>query len=102
MSTEKKFQKATESHEAEKVGGSSRKKTPTSEARTKLMLGELRRARGLTQLDVALELGVRESTFANWERGRDGSDVFFRIRKLCEVLSCSFEDLFEDSQSENS
>ncbi|MBD1862400.1 helix-turn-helix transcriptional regulator [Trichocoleus sp. FACHB-46] len=66
------------------------------------MLGELRRARGLTQLDVALELGVRESTFANWERGRDGSDVFFRIRKLCEVLSCSFEDLFEDSQSENS
>lgn len=62
-------------------------------------IGDLREASGLTQRELALKVGVTETTIANWERGRSGLDWIERLIKLCKALDCSLEDLvnYEDS-----
>ncbi len=56
-------------------------------------IAALREAAGLTQRDVALSLGVTQTTVANWERGRSGLDWIARLITLCRILDCELEDL---------
>lgn len=49
----------------------------------------------LTQLELAQLLDITENTIANWERGRSGIEWFVRIAKLCKILQCHPEDLYE-------
>lgn len=101
MPARNQSQRATEPVEQRNVPQPKPKKNQDlSEDRPKLMLAQLRQAKGLTQLEVANKLGVRESTFASWEKGREGSEAFFRIRRLCQFLDCSFEELFDDLETQ--
>ena len=59
-------------------------------------VGELRESKGLTQRQIAQELGVDVSTVRNWEKGRDGVRTFVRIARLCRLFDCSPEDLFAE------
>ena len=58
-------------------------------------IAELRKKQGLTQLEVAQQVGVRESTIANWENDRNGLEWFERIASLCKCLKCSPTDLIK-------
>ena len=56
-------------------------------------VGELREKVGLTQFQLAVKIGVTESTVANWEKGRSALKWFERVAKLCRELNCSPDDL---------
>lgn len=56
-------------------------------------IGELREKQGLTQRQIAMELGVTETTVANWERGRSGLDWIDRLNRLCKLLECDLDEL---------
>jgi transcriptional regulator with XRE-family HTH domain len=56
-------------------------------------VAELRRARGLTQQQLAEELGVALSTIRNWETGRQATDTFVKVDRLCRRLGCTPADL---------
>lgn len=58
-----------------------------------LRIAELRKNRGLTQLDLANIVGVTETTIANWEKGRTGADWILKLALLCTALECSLDDL---------
>lgn len=56
-------------------------------------IGKLREEKGLTQRQLSQEVGVTETTIANWEKGRSGLEWISRIKKLCDALGCKLEDL---------
>jgi transcriptional regulator with XRE-family HTH domain len=56
-------------------------------------VAELRRQAGLTQRQLADEVGVTESTISNWEQGRNSLVWLERVARLCKVLNCTPEDL---------
>ena len=47
-----------------------------------------------TQREVAEELGVVESCYANWEQGRTEPSIV-SLRKLSEILDVSLDDLIK-------
>jgi DNA-binding XRE family transcriptional regulator len=54
----------------------------------------LRSKVGLTQEELALQLGVTDHTVRNWEKGRSEAKLTLRqVKKLCELLQCSVQDL---------
>jgi DNA-binding XRE family transcriptional regulator len=54
----------------------------------------LRSKVGLTQEELAFQLGVTDHTVRNWEKGRSEAKLTLRqIKKLCELLQCSVQDL---------
>jgi transcriptional regulator with XRE-family HTH domain len=55
---------------------------------------QLRVDQGLSQSQLARELGITETTVRNWEHGRTGLEWFERISRLCDVLKCSPNELF--------
>ncbi|MBE5730649.1 MAG: helix-turn-helix transcriptional regulator [Clostridiales bacterium] len=55
-------------------------------------LKEARKISGLTQKQVAYELKVVESCYANWEQGRTEPSIDM-LRKLCVLFSVSIDDL---------
>lgn len=55
-------------------------------------LKEARRACGFTQKQVALQLEVVESCYANWEQGRTEPNIEF-LRKLSKIFNTSIDDL---------
>lgn len=55
----------------------------------------LRKQKSLTQRQLADLVDVDPSTIRNWERDRGGVETFAKIAKLCEILECSPNDLFE-------
>ena len=57
-------------------------------------IGEWRRRQGLTQVQLAYELGVDPQTVRNWEASRFGMKEFVRFARLCELLQCGPADLF--------
>ncbi|MEO1522314.1 MAG: helix-turn-helix transcriptional regulator [Cyanobacteria bacterium J06633_2] len=63
-------------------------------------ISALRDKRGLTQREVALHVGVTETTISNWESGRSGLDWIDRIIKLCEILQCDLNDLIEQEKDD--
>ena len=54
-----------------------------------------RQAAGLTQKQVAMQLDVVESCYANWEQGRTEPNVDM-LRKLGKLFNISLEDLIND------
>ncbi|MBD1910909.1 MULTISPECIES: helix-turn-helix transcriptional regulator [unclassified Leptolyngbya] len=59
-------------------------------------IAALREQAGLTQRELALAVGVTETTIANWERGRSGLDWIERLIRLCRTLNCNLEDLIAE------
>lgn len=60
-----------------------------------IKIAALRTKAGLTQLELAIAMGVDPSSIRNIEKGRAGIDQIVRIIKLCRALECSIEDLVE-------
>lgn len=58
-------------------------------------LAKLRQKKGLTQKEMADQLGMTTDAFANWEHGRSGKKMFERFAKLCKALGCKPDDLVE-------
>lgn len=65
--------------------------TPRFEPTT---LTDLRRRRGLTQTDLAKQLGVSNRTVSEWERGRNCPEIN-TLPQLAELLRCTIDDLFQ-------
>ncbi len=59
-------------------------------------IAKLREQKGLTQRQLADAVGVTETTIANWEKGRSGTDWFVRISKLCQALDVDPTSLYQD------
>jgi transcriptional regulator with XRE-family HTH domain len=55
-------------------------------------LGRIRKSRGITQRNLALEVGVRPTTVANWESGR-GRVHLNTARELAKILGAELDDL---------
>ena len=55
-------------------------------------LRDLRKACGLTQKQVARQLNVVESCYANWEQGRTEPNIEF-LRKLSNIFNVSIDEL---------
>lgn len=62
-------------------------------------IATLRKRAGLTQLELADQLGVSENTIANWEKG-SASKWIRQLYKLCSLLHCSLDDLLLDEETE--
>src|SRR3989338_3548702 len=58
-------------------------------------LQRLRKTAGLTQRDLAVQLGSSPSQIAKIESGKSGAS-FDLIAKLMQVFDCSSRELFED------
>lgn len=56
-------------------------------------LREAREKRGLTQQEVADELGVSRQTYIRFEKKPEKANVR-QARRLCEILSCSYDGIF--------
>jgi transcriptional regulator with XRE-family HTH domain len=61
-------------------------------------IAELRDEKGLTQRQVAAELGVDVSTVRNWEKSRDGVKMFVRVARLCQLFECDPEELYREDE----
>ena len=66
-------------------------------------VAELRKLVGLTQRQLADQVGVTESTISNWEQGRNSLVWLERVAKLCRALNCTPDQLIDyieaDSES---
>jgi len=64
-----------------------------------VQLGRLRLDRHLTQQQLADRLGVRRDTISALERGKSQGIAFDTLAGLCDALSCTPNDLLEQSAS---
>ena len=62
-------------------------------------LTRIRKAKGLTQIDLAEAMGVTQSTVSRMERGDEGCALEL-FRRAAEVLSVSLGDMFSEDRSE--
>lgn len=58
-------------------------------------ISEIRQRKGLTQKQVAEQLGMTVAGFQNWERGRHNKKLIERIARLCQMFECSANDLVD-------
>lgn len=59
-----------------------------------LTLAKLRGKSSLTQMKLAVAVGVSLTTVSEWENGKSEPRLK-HVRRLIEVLGCSFEELCE-------
>lgn len=59
------------------------------------LMKERRKELGMTQMDLAVRMGVQLSNVSNWERGARTASVP-NLRKLAGILGVSMEDLLAD------
>lgn len=55
-------------------------------------LKEIRKNNELTQKEVAVQLNVVESCYANWEQGRTEPNIAM-LRKLCNIFNVTIDEL---------
>lgn len=72
-----------------------------SEKEEKTTLFKFRKAKGLTQLDIANEIGINVKTYARYETEPFSAPVS-TILKLAKFYEISVESLFKMPESENS
>ncbi len=60
----------------------------------------LRKARGITQEELAAQLEVHENTIRMWEKG-DRSPRISDIKRLCEIFQCTELELLSESSIDN-
>lgn len=65
-------------------------------------IADFRKALGMTQKNLADELGVTVTTIANWERGRRNLDWLVDAKKLCDALKCDLDELIEEEEGDPS
>ena len=56
------------------------------------MLKELRNESGLTQMELARKLNVKQNTISNWENGKSKPDIIMTT-KLAEVLGVTTDEV---------
>lgn len=61
-------------------------------AKYELKLGEIRKARGMTQGELGTLLGVTKQVVSNWEREVTPIDFIVAVQ-ICDILKCSIEEL---------
>lgn len=61
-------------------------------AKYELKLGEIRKARGMTQNELGTLLGVTKQVVSNWEREVTQIDFIVAVQ-ICDILKCSTEEL---------
>lgn len=61
-------------------------------AKYELKLGEIRKARGITQNELGTLLGVTKQVVSNWEREVTQIDFIVAVQ-ICDILKCSTEEL---------
>lgn len=61
-------------------------------------ISELRKAKGITQRDLAIAFEVTESTVSHWETRDTVTEWIKRVIKLCEKLNCEPEDLLDQEE----
>jgi transcriptional regulator with XRE-family HTH domain len=59
-----------------------------------MTLKELREAKGLTQMEVAVKLGTTPTTVSNWERGEQVPRTS-QIPALAQLYGVSLQQVFE-------
>ena len=57
-----------------------------------LKLGEIRKARGMTQSELGALLSVTKQVVSNWEREVTPIDFIVAVQ-ICDILKCSIEEL---------
>ena len=57
-------------------------------------IAELRKEKGMTQLELAQQMGVTDKAVSKWERDLSCPDIN-TVRRLAEVLGVSLEDLMQ-------
>ena len=62
-------------------------------------LRELRKAAGLTQMDLASAAGVTLSAITQMEAGKIGSPRFDTIKALARALGCTLDDLAQEGKT---
>ncbi len=60
----------------------------------------LRKARGITQEELAAQLEVHENTIRMWEKG-NRSPRISDIKRLCEIFQCTESELLSESLTGN-
>ena len=59
-----------------------------------MTLKELREAKSLTQLEVAIKLGITPNTVGNWERGVQ-EPRFSQVPALAELYGVTIQEIYE-------
>jgi transcriptional regulator with XRE-family HTH domain len=57
-------------------------------------MATLRKARGMTQADLAAAIGVKRSTLAMWETGENMPPTRY-LPMIADVLGCSIDELLK-------
>ncbi len=60
-------------------------------------LKTLRKAKGLTQEEMAALLGVNQTAVASWERG-DTYPTADKLPKIAKMLDCKIDDLYDETE----
>lgn len=64
-----------------------------------MRLKDLRKAIGITQAELALELGVQQNTVSQWENGERAMKAD-TLPKLAQILGCTIDALFAENNEE--
>ena len=65
----------------------------------KLRIRPIRERMGISQLQLAVELGVNQTAVSQWERGA-AFPACEKLPALAEALACTIDDLFSDTEAE--
>lgn len=63
------------------------------------MVKEARKARGMTQGELAVRLGIAQTTVAAWERGAS-APVARMLPLIARTLGCSLDELYDERDRE--